>query len=132
MMGYTKEEMEEKIPEILAFADIGDFVHQPVKTYSSGMFVRLAFALAINVEPEILIVDEVLAVGDKIFRKKSRDKIIEMFNQGKSVLFSSHADNLIEEFCSRVIYLRDGRIVYDGEVKEGLRLYNEDAGNRKK
>ena len=132
IMGMSKAEIDNVIDDIEEFVELGEYFDRPLRMYSSGMAARLGFALAVYIEPEILIVDEVLAVGDKIFRKKSRDKIIEMFNQGKSVLFSSHADNLIEEFCSRVIYLRDGRIVYDGEVKEGLRLYNEDAGNRKK
>ncbi len=132
IMGMSRAEIDNVIDEIEEFVELGEYFDRPLRMYSSGMAARLGFALAVYIEPEILIVDEVLAVGDKIFQKKSREKVIEMFNQGKSVLFSSHSDNLIEEFCSRVIYLRDGRIVYDGEVKEGLRLYNEDVKNRKK
>ena len=98
--------------------------------YSSGMAARLGFALAVYIEPEILIIDEVLAVGDKIFQKKSREKVIEMFRQGKSVLFSSHSDDLIRQFCNRVIYLKEGAIVFDGDVEEGLKLYNDDIKNR--
>ena len=96
------------------------------------MAARLGFALAVFMEPEILIVDEVLAVGDKKFQQKSKEKILEMFQNGKAVLFSSHSDQLIEEFCSRVLYLKDGCIVFDGEVKEGLRRYNEDLRLQKK
>ena len=99
--------------------------------YSSGMSARLGFALAVYSKPEILIIDEVLAVGDKTFRQKSRQKVVGMFQEGKSVLFSSHSDEMIQEFCSRVIYLKDGRIAFDGDVEEGLQKYNEDIRKKK-
>ena len=90
MMGFTRSQMDEKLPEILEFADIGDFVYQPVKTYSSGMFVRLAFALAINVEPEILIVDEALSVGDVFFQSKCYRRMEEIRKQGTTILMVTH------------------------------------------
>src|SRR5699024_7256753 len=90
ILGYTKEEIDEKISEILDFADIGEFIYQPVKTYSSGMFVRLAFAVAINIEPEILIVDEALSVGDIFFQAKCYRKFQEFKKLGKTILFVSH------------------------------------------
>ena len=131
IMGMSKTEIDNIIDDIEAFVELGEYFDRPLRMYSSGMAARLGFALAVYTNPEILIVDEVLAVGDKIFQKKSREKVIEMFRQGKAVLFSSHADELIRQFCNRVIYLKDGRIVYDGEVEEGLRLYNEDISKKK-
>lgn len=116
MMGYTHEEMESKVDGILQFADIGDFIYQPVKTYSSGMFARLAFAVAINVEPEILIVDEALSVGDVRFQMKCMNKMKQMMEGGTTVLFVSHDINAIRRFCSRAIWLNKGKIVRDGQA----------------
>lgn len=132
VMGMSKTEIDGIIDEISDFVELGEYFDRPVRMYSSGMAARLGFALAVFSEPEILIIDEVLAVGDKSFQHKSRQKVVEMFHQGKSVLFSSHTDDLIRQFCSRVIYLKDGRIVFDGEVEKGLIQYNEDIWGRKK
>lgn len=126
MMGLSQEQIDNIIEDVEEFVELGEYFDRPIRMYSAGMAARLGFALAVFMEPEILIVDEVLAVGDKKFQQKSREKILEMFQNGKAVLFSSHSDQLIEEFCSRVLYLKDGQIVFDGEVKEGLRRYNED------
>lgn len=126
MMGLSQDQIDGIIEDVEAFVELGEYFDRPIRMYSAGMAARLGFALAVFMEPEILIVDEVLAVGDKKFQQKSREKILEMFQNGKAVLFSSHSDQLIEEFCSRVLYLKDGQIVFDGEVKEGLRRYNED------
>ncbi|HQR73458.1 MAG TPA: ABC transporter ATP-binding protein [Sulfurovum sp.] len=110
LMGYTKEEMESKIDEILAFADIGDFVHQSVKMYSSGMFARLAFAVAINVDPDILIVDEALSVGDAAFQNKCIRKMESIGEKGVTILFVSHDTQTINKFCQTAIWLNDGNI----------------------
>lgn len=116
MMGYTREEVDAKVDGILQFADIGDFIRQPVKTYSSGMFARLAFAVAINVEPEILIVDEALSVGDVRFQMKCMNKMKDMMSGGTTVLFVSHDINAIKRFCSRAIWLKSGTVVESGDV----------------
>lgn len=116
MMGFTREQMDEKIQGILEFAGIGDFVNQPVKTYSSGMFARLAFAVAINVEPDILIVDEALSVGDTRFQLKCMKRMKEMMSGGTTVLFVSHDVNAIKRFCTRAIWLNHGVVMGDGDV----------------
>ncbi|MDY3250432.1 MAG: ABC transporter ATP-binding protein, partial [Candidatus Choladocola sp.] len=118
MMGFSEEEIDARLDDILAFADIGDFVYQPVKTYSSGMFVRLAFAVAINIDPEILIVDEALSVGDVFFQAKCYRKFEEFKSEGKTILFVSHDLNSISKYCDRVILLDHGRVIETGAPKE--------------
>ena len=118
MMRVSKEEIEKKIPQILAFADIGDYINQPVKTYSSGMFVRLAFAVAIHVDPDILIVDEALAVGDARFQLKCMDKFLEFVKRGKTILFVTHDVHAVKRFCNRCIWLNQGRMIMDGNTDE--------------
>lgn len=118
IMNISREDMEKKLDDIIAFADIGDYINQPVKTYSSGMFVRLAFAVAINVEPDILIVDEALAVGDTRFQLKCMDKFMEFMKAGKTVLFVSHDVNSIKRFCKRSIWLNNGKLIMDGNTDE--------------
>ena len=114
MIGFSREEIDAKLQDILDFADIGDFVNQPVKTYSSGMFVRLAFAVAINIDPEILIVDEALSVGDVFFQLKCFKKFEEFKRQGKTILFVSHDLSSIEKYCDKAILLDHGRNVAEG------------------
>ena len=116
MMGFTKEEVDAKLDAILEFADIGDFINQPVKTYSSGMFVRLAFAVAINIDPEILIVDEALSVGDVFFQNKCFHKFEEFRNAGKTILFVSHDLGSIRKYCDRTILLDHGVKIEEGET----------------
>lgn len=118
MMHMSKNDIERKIPDILKFADIGDYIYQPVKTYSSGMFVRLAFAVAINVDPDVLIVDEALAVGDTRFQLKCMDKFTEFVEAGKTILFVSHDVNAIKRFCNRAIWLNQGKLIMDGNTDE--------------
>jgi ABC-type polysaccharide/polyol phosphate transport system ATPase subunit len=123
MMGYTRDEVEQKVPAIIEFADIGDFINQPVKTYSSGMFVRLAFAVAINVEPDILIVDEALSVGDMYFQAKCMSKMNEIMNKGTTILFVTHDINTIKVLCDRCIYLKSGEMRAIGEASEIADLF---------
>ena len=130
MMGFSREEMEKKLPEILEFADIGDFVHQPVKTYSSGMFVRLAFALAINVEPEILIVDEALSVGDVFFQAKCYKKMDEIRQKGTTILMVTHDMGSVIKYCDKVILLNRGSFVAEGKAGEIVDLYKKILANR--
>ncbi len=118
MMGFSQKEIDEKLPEILKFADIGDYVYQPVKTYSSGMFVRLAFAVAINIEPEILIVDEALSVGDVFFQAKCYHKFEEFKKMGKTIVFVSHDLSSISKYCDRVYLLNQGSLLGEGSPKE--------------
>ena len=120
MMGFSREEISRKMDAILEFADIGEFVNQPVKTYSSGMFVRLAFAVAINIEPEILIVDEALSVGDVFFQAKCYRKFEEFKELGKTILFVSHDLSSITKYCDRAILLNKGVKVMEGTPKEAV------------
>lgn len=124
MMGYSREEMKSRVPQIIEFADIGEFIDQPVKTYSSGMFARLAFAVAINVEPDILIVDEALAVGDTRFQVKCINKMKELRDKGTTILFVSHATEQIKRFCTRTIWLKGGYVYKDGEASQIVDLYD--------
>lgn len=124
MMGYTEEEMEKRVPAIVDFADIGEFIYQPVKSYSSGMFARLAFAVSINVEPDILIVDEALSVGDTRFQVKCIDKMRELQESGTTILFVTHAIEQIKRFCTRAIWIKNGEVVEDGEASQVVDLYD--------
>lgn len=125
MMGLTKDEITAKLPEILEFADIGDYVYSPVKTYSSGMFVRLAFAVAINIDPEILIVDEALSVGDVFFQAKCYRKFDEFKRAGKTILFVSHDLSSISKYCDRVILLNKGDKIGEGSAKDMIDEYKQ-------
>ena len=125
MMGFSREEMDARLDEILRFADIGDFVNQPCKTYSSGMFVRLAFAVAINIDPEILIVDEALSVGDVFFQAKCYKKFEDFKAQGKTIIFVSHDISSVAKYCDRVILLNKGEKLSEGNPKDTINLYKK-------
>jgi len=125
IMNISKKEVDKKVDDIIRFADIGEHINQPVKTYSSGMFVRLAFAVAISVDPDILIVDEALAVGDTRFQVKCMDKFIEFMKVGKTILFVSHDLNSVKRFCKRAIWINDGSVVMDGDTDEVTDSYND-------
>ena len=125
MMGFTKKEIDDRLQDILDFADIGEYVYQPCKTYSSGMFVRLAFAVAINIDPEILIVDEALSVGDVFFQAKCYHKFEEFKSQGKTILFVSHDLTSIAKYCDRVILLNKGVKLREGGPKEIIDAYKQ-------
>ncbi len=125
MIGFSRAEIDAKMQDILDFADIGDFVYQPVKSYSSGMFVRLAFAVAININPEILIVDEALSVGDVFFQAKCYRKFEEFKKQGKTILFVSHDLGSITKYCDRAILLNKGQKIFEGTPKETVDIYKK-------
>lgn len=125
MMGFSRAEIDSRLDDILSFADIGDFVNQPVKTYSSGMFVRLAFAVAINIDPEILIVDEALSVGDVFFQVKCYHKFEEFKKMGKTILFVSHDLGSISKYCDRVVLLNKGQKIAEGRPKKIVDMYKQ-------
>jgi ABC-type polysaccharide/polyol phosphate transport system ATPase subunit len=123
ILGFSKEEMDAKLDDILSFADISDFIHQPVKIYSSGMFVRLAFAVAVHVEPEILIVDEALSVGDVMFQSKCFDKIKSLMDGGATTLFVTHNMNTVTTLCNRAMMIDGGKIHCQGSPKDVTLAY---------
>lgn len=125
VMGYTREEMDKRVESIISFADIGDFINQPVKMYSSGMFARLAFAVSINVEPDILIVDEALSVGDIFFQAKCYKKFNELKEKGTTILFVTHSLGIIVEYCDSAIVLDNGQKIAEGNPKDMVDLYKK-------
>ncbi len=127
ILGMTRSEIDAKFDDILEFSEVGKFIDTPVKRYSSGMFVRLAFAVASHLEPDILLVDEVLAVGDTRFQRKCIQKMKSIADSGKTILFVSHQMNTIRQLCDRVVVLKDGQVIYDGDVEGGIRIYNSEA-----
>jgi lipopolysaccharide transport system ATP-binding protein len=132
VLGFTKKEMDELMEEILNFSEIGEFIDMPVQSYSSGMQVRLGFAVAVNLKPDILIVDEVLAVGDAGFRRKARKKMMDLLHSGISVLFVSHNMALVSSLTSRCIYLDKGKVIAAGPSEDVTSVYLSDAVRRSK
>lgn len=127
LLGMTREQTDAKLKAILAFADIGEFVHQPVKTYSSGMFARLAFSVVIHVEPDILIVDEALSVGDAWFQHKSMARMRQLMESGCTVLFVSHSIDAVRAVCDEAIWMEDGEIKMQGDVTGVTNAYMNDV-----
>jgi len=126
LMGVPEEEMKRLEQDIIDFADIGEYIDQPVRTYSSGMKARLGFAINVNIMPEILIVDEALSVGDKAFRTKCLDKIRELLDDhGITFLFVTHSTDTARDFCSRGILMRNGEMVFDGDIDDAINKYND-------
>lgn len=125
LLGISKSEIKAKVPDILSFADIGDFINQPVKNYSSGMFARLAFATAINVNPDILIVDEVLAVGDIAFQFKCIEKMKEFAQKGVTIIFVTHSMMSLYRFCERAVWIDKGKVIMDGTVEDVVPRYED-------
>lgn len=123
ILGATKSEIEKRINQIIDFADIGDFIKQPVKTYSSGMYIRLAFSVAINVDADILLIDEALAVGDVFFRQKCYKKLNELKEQGKTIILVSHGMNEVEQFCDRALLLNKSKVLMCGDCREAVQKY---------
>lgn len=128
MLGYSKEFLREKYDEIVEFSELGDFINVPIKNYSSGMKARLGFSIATVVEPDILILDEVLSVGDAKFKKKSEKRITDMFEKGVTVLFVSHSLAQVQSLCNRAILLEKGQLIADGSIDEVSELYSEKLG----
>ncbi len=123
ILGYSREYLEEKYDDIVAFSELGDFINVPIRNYSSGMLMRLAFSIATVVDPEILIVDEILSVGDENFQKKSRARMMELMHGGTTVLFVSHDLKQIREMCNRVVWLEDHRVKMFGDTREVCDAY---------
>ena len=125
ILGFSKKDMNEKLADIITFADIGEFIEQPLKTYSSGMKARLGFAVAVHIDPEILILDEVLSVGDVLFKRKSYAKMQGFFENGKTIIYVSHSTNEINRLCTRAIFLLNGEIIMDDEPKIVTKYYEK-------
>jgi len=123
ILGYSKKEIDAIYDDIVAFADIGEFINQPVKTYSTGMFVRLAFAIAITVKPDIIIVDEALAVGDEAFQRKCYSRVLDFIQSGRTLLFVSHSAQLIVELCDRALLLERGELLLDADPRTVVTSY---------
>lgn len=128
IFGLTKDEIDEKLDEIIAFSELGDFIDNPVRTYSSGMYMRLAFSIAINVQAEVLLIDEILAVGDQHFQDKCFDKLIELKKAGKTIVIVTHSMDQVKKFCDRAVWLYKGKIRRDGKVKDVLEEYIKVCG----
>lgn len=123
IFGLTKKEIDERLDQIIEFSELGNYIDNPVRTYSSGMYMRLAFAVAINVDADILLIDEILAVGDQHFQDKCIAKMKELKSQGKTMVFVTHSMNTVREFCSRAIWLSNGIIKMDGNPEEVIKEY---------
>ena len=128
VFGLTKKEIDKKIDTIIAFSELDEQIDNPVRTYSSGMYMRLAFAIAINVEADILLIDEVLAVGDQHFQEKCLDKLKELRSEGKTIVFVSHGRGTIENLCTRAIWLDQGKVRMDGDPKVVMEEYVKERG----
>ncbi|MBF0245896.1 MAG: ABC transporter ATP-binding protein, partial [Planctomycetes bacterium] len=126
IMGFNAEEVERIMPGIENFAEVGDYFDQPLRVYSSGMLVRVAFAVVTAVRPDLLIVDEALAVGDVYFQQKCHERMREFISSGTALLFVSHGMDTVLEICSRALYLREGKVIHDGSPKEAVDLYQAD------
>ena len=123
ILGLTDEYIKKIEERIIDFAELGDYIDQPVRTYSSGMKMRLGFAINVNIEPDILVIDEALSVGDATFKKKCKNKINDIIKSGTTVLFVSHSKDGVKEICPRAIYLKKGTLMFDGPVEEAISLY---------
>ena len=128
IFGLTRKEIEKRLDQIIEFSELKDFIDNPVRTYSSGMYMRLAFSVAINVDADILLIDEILAVGDAHFQEKCFNKLKELKNQGKTIVIVSHSTGQIKEFCDRAVWLYQGKVRMDGKVDEVLKEYEKVCG----
>lgn len=131
LLGHPRNVIRKKIQSILEFADLGEFIDQPIKNYSSGMRARLAFAVSVNIDPDILILDEILSVGDAVFKKKSHEKIKEFFDAKKTILFVSHSMESVKLLCNKAIMLDKGEIILEGDVDKVVDKYEQLVEDRK-
>lgn len=131
-LGLKDSYIKEIEPKIIEFAELGDYIDQPVRTYSSGMKMRLGFAINVNIEPDILVIDEALSVGDASFKKKCLNRVGEIVKQGKTILFVSHSKESVKEMCQKAIYLKKGEIKFAGDVNEAFEVYEADKAVSKK
>lgn len=122
-MGLTEEEIDERLTSIIEFAELERFIDIPVRNYSSGMSARLAFSIAVNVDPDILLIDEILGVGDEKFKEKSQEKMREFMKKAEAIVISTHNMNFVKEFCSKVIWLDEGRVCYLGDPEQAVERY---------
>lgn len=127
IFGLTRKQIDERLDEIIEFSELKDFIDNPVRTYSSGMYMRLAFSVAINVDAEILLVDEILSVGDEHFQEKCFKKIEELKKEGKTIVFVTHGLGSVKRFCTRAVWLHNGQIKMDGKVKDVISKYVEET-----
>ena len=128
IFGLTAAEIDKRVDDIIEFSELGDFIDNPVRTYSSGMYMRLAFSVAINVDAEILLIDEILAVGDQHFQEKCFSKLQELKNSGKTIVIVSHALSSIKELCDRAVWIYDGKIRMDGKTEKVVEEYLKVCG----
>ena len=128
LLGYTKRQMKEHEARIIDFAELGDFIDAPVKQYSSGMYARLAFSVATEVDPDILLLDEVLSVGDEGFQRKCMERMASFRNSDRTIVFVSHNSDMISRFCDRVVLLQKGNLIADGPAKSVVKTYSELMG----
>jgi ABC-2 type transport system ATP-binding protein len=126
ILGLSEKQVEERFDDIVTFAELEEFVDMPIKHYSSGMYVRLAFSIAVHTDPDILLVDEVLSVGDFDFQRKCMDRMRAFREKGVTIVLVSHDLDVVKSFCDRVIYIRKGKLVFDGPVEAGLEKYHAD------
>ena len=123
IFGLSKKEIDERLADIIAFSELGEYIDNPVRTYSSGMYMRLAFSIAINVDAEILLIDEILAVGDQHFQERCYEKMMELKKEGKTMVFVTHSMSAVKKFCDRAVWLSNGRIRMDGSTEEVVEEY---------
>lgn len=123
IFGLSKKEIDERLDDIIAFSELGEYIDNPVRTYSSGMYMRLAFSIAINVDAEILLIDEILAVGDQHFQERCYEKMMELKKEGKTMVFVTHSMSAVKKFCDRAVWLSNGRIRMDGSTEEVVEEY---------
>ena len=127
IFGLTKKEIDERIEDIIEFSELKNFIDNPVRTYSSGMYMRLAFSVAINVNADILLIDEILSVGDEHFQNKCIQKMLELKNKNKTMVFVTHSMDTVKKLCSRAVWLKNGIIELDGDVNQVVEKYVEDT-----